>query len=130
VSARAKAGAAALALVAALLLVGCGGSGESSEAEVRKTVTAFIAAIHRNDLAAACEEIDPQLSAFLESGGHGCAAGLRKDLHGGDDELGSLRIARVSVNGRAAVVTFRGSSGVSFEVAQSSSGDHWQLSNF
>lgn len=123
-------GCGALILATIALLGGCGGGGESSEAAVRKAVTGFTTAIARNDLTAACEEVDPQLVAFLESGGHGCAAGLRKELRGGDVDLGRLRIARVSVNGHAAVVTFKGDSGVSFEVAQSRTGNQWQISNF
>ncbi len=118
-----------MTLVAILALSGCGG-GESSETAVRKAVEGFDGAIAKGDLASACEEIDPQLEAFVKSGGGSCAAGLKKDLSSDSVDLGSLKIAKISVSGRSAVVTFKGDSGTSFELAQSATGNHWQISDF
>lgn len=109
----------ALAVVAAVLLLGGCGGGESAEAAVRRTVDDFTASVASGDFPSGCNALASGIAKALKLYAEGtCSDGLKAKLEGNDEELGALTISKVTIQGEEAVVAFSGNSGVVFKLSE------------
>jgi hypothetical protein len=119
-----------LLLLALCVLVGCGDSGPSDEAQIRAALAEFGRATGERDYTALCDRIlAPQLVETVERIGLPCEQALAKGFE--DVREPRLSVGEVTVNGDAATAQVRSSAAgqepSEDTVALVRSGDGWRI---